>query len=392
LKNEIIKLKNHVFTTREMKKKVLKTILYGIIAIVLILILSIVTLWIKSPGVTENITDSQGNLVEGSISVIEKVALGGHEQYIIIRGVDKTKPIMLFLHGGPGSPEVAFIKHYNRDIENDFVMVYWEQRGSGKSYSNDIPPESMNLDQMISDTRELSDYLVNRFNREKIFLMGHSWGSFLGILSAYHHPELYHAFFGIGQVCHQFKGEKISYNWALEQAVERNDTKAIKTLKTLNFPDSNDSIDKWLDYLFMERRFLNRYGGGTTREITGMGPLIKLVFNSGIYTLNEKLNFMNSNMFSLKNLWIDVINTNLYNEIDSMRIPTYLFHGIYDYTTPYPLARDFYNQLKAPQKDFFSFENSAHSPIMEEPERFNSILRGLADKFNNYKLLDDEPR
>jgi len=79
---------------------------------------------------------------------------------------------MLFLHAGQGSPEVAFIKHYNRDIENDFVMVYWEQGGAGKSYSDDIPPESMNLDQMVADTRELSEYLVNRFNSEKIFLMG----------------------------------------------------------------------------------------------------------------------------------------------------------------------------------------------------------------------------
>ena len=381
MKNEIIKLRNHLFTASEMKKKIIKTILYGIIAIVLILILSTVALWIKSPGVTESITDSQGKLVEGSISVIEKVMIGGQEQYIIIRGVDKSKPIMLFLHGGPGSPEVAFIKHFNRDIENDFVMVFWEQRGAGKSYSNDIPPESMNLDQMVADTRELSEYLVNRFNREKIFLMGHSWGSFLGIISAYHNPELYYAFLGIGQVCHQFKGEQISYRWALDQALERNDTKAIKTLKTLNFPDSTDSINKWMNYLMMERRFVNHYGGGTTREIAGMWPLVKLVLNSGIYTLSEKSNFMNASIFSLESLWLDVINTNLFDKIDSMRVPVYLFHGIYDYTTPYPVAKDFYNQLKAPQKGFFSFEYSAHSPIMEEPEKFNSILRGITDNF-----------
>jgi pimeloyl-ACP methyl ester carboxylesterase len=184
----------------------------------------------KSPGTTEPITDPEGNPVEGSIAEIEKVILGGQEQYIIIRGVDAAKPIMLFLHGGPGSPEVAFIKHFNPDIEKDFVMVYWEQRGAGKSYSKDIPPESMNMDQMISDTRELSEYLVNRFNREKIFLMGHSWGSLLGTLTAHKYPELYYAYFGIGQVGDQFKGEQISLRWAKDQAVERNDHKAVKTL------------------------------------------------------------------------------------------------------------------------------------------------------------------
>jgi len=364
-----------------MKNNTLKTILFFVSAIVMIFIIVIITLLVKSPGVSKQFEDSEGNPIEGSISVIEKVTLGGQEQYIIIRGADTSKPIMLFLHGGPGSPEVAFIKHYNHEIENDYMMVYWEQRGAGKSYSKNIPHESMNLNQMISDTRELSEYLANRFNREKIFLMGHSWGSILGILTSYKHPELYYAFFGIGQVCHQFKGEQLSYQWALGQAIERNNPKAINTLKNLSFPDSTASVDKWLEYLMMERRYINRFGGGTTRQITGMWPLVKLVMNSGIYSLSEKLNFMNASMFSLEHLWMDVINMNLFNEIDSMSVPAYIFQGKFDYTTPYPLAKEFYNQLKAPQKGFFSFENSAHSPIMEEPEIFNSILREITDKF-----------
>lgn len=369
-------------TKKEMKNKMLKTLLYFVGAIVLIIVVAIITLWVKSPGVTQPISNSQGNPIEGNISVIEKVTLGGQEQYIIIRGADKSKPIMLFLHGGPGSPEVAFIKHYNPDLENDYVMVYWEQRGAGKSYSKHMPVESMNLDQMIADTRELSEYLTIRFNREKIFLMGHSWGSMLGILTAYKYPELYHAYFGIGQVCHQFKGEQISKDWALTQAKKQDDFKAVDALENLHFPDSTASVDKWLKYLMMERRYVNRYGGGTTKEITGMWPLIKLVLNSGIYTLGEKLNFMNSSMFSLEHLWMDVMNTNLFNQIDSMSVPTYIFQGKFDYTTPFPLAEEFYNQLKATQKRFFPFENSAHSPIMEEPAKFNAILRELTANFD----------
>lgn len=360
-----------------MKRKIIKSILYVVSIIAVILVFSAISLWMKSPGITEPIVDSAGNPVKGSISEIGKIILGGQEQYIIIRGVDSSKPIMLFLHGGPGSPEVAFIKHFNPDLEKDFVMVYWEQRGAGKSYSKKIPPESMNMDQMISDTRELSEYLINRFSREKIFLMGHSWGSLLGILTAHKYPELYYAWFGIGQVGDQFKGEQVSYEWALEQAVERNDNKAVKTLEKLNFPNSDASGDEWIAYLMEERKYVNRYGGGTTREMTGMWPLVKTVLNSGIYTFGEKLNFMNANMFSLENLWLDVVNTNLFNEIDSMRVPVYIFHGIHDYTTPYPVAKEFYDQLRAPQKEFFRFENSAHSPIMEEPDIFNTILRRL---------------
>jgi pimeloyl-ACP methyl ester carboxylesterase len=364
-----------------MKRKILKAFLYflGILAIMIIALG--ITLWVKSPGETQAIVDSEGNPLENSISLIEKVTLGGQEQYLIIRGADKTKPVMLFLHGGPGSPEGAFIKHFNPEIENDYVMVYWEQRGAGKSYSKSIPAGSMSLQQMIADTRELSEYLATRFDREKIFVMGHSWGSLLGMQTAYQYPDLYHAYFGIGLACHQFRGEQLSYRWALDQAVERNDPKAIETLENLGVPDSTGNIDQWMTYLMMQRRYVNKYGGGTTREITGMWPLVKIVMNSGIYTLGEKLNFMNSNLFSLENMWLDVINTNLFNEIDSMKVPVYIFHGTYDNTTPYPLAKDFYEQLKAPQKGFFSFENSAHSPIMEEPEKFNGILRELTEKF-----------
>jgi pimeloyl-ACP methyl ester carboxylesterase len=142
-----------------MKKKILRAVLYFAGALLIVIILITIALWVKSPGVTKSIIDSEGNPVEGSISMIAKVTLGGQEQHIIVRGVDTTKPVILFLHGGPGSPEVAFIKHFNPHIEKEYVMVYWEQRGAGKSFSKSIPPLSMNLEQMISDTRELSEYL-----------------------------------------------------------------------------------------------------------------------------------------------------------------------------------------------------------------------------------------
>ncbi len=364
-----------------MIKKILKALLYFVLTVVLILIIALVILRVKSPGVSEAMTDSEGNPVEGSISVMERVTLGGLDQYIIIRGMDQNKPVMLFLHGGPGSPEVAFVQHFNPEMEHDYVMVYWEQRGAGKSFSKNIPPGTMTLPQMISDTRELTGYLKTRFNRDKIFLMGHSWGSLLGILTAHQNPELYHAFLGIGQVCHQFKGEQMSYDWTLDQAVKKDDTKAVASLNNIHFPDSTGHIDEWMTYLMKERRYVNRYGGGTTRDISGMWPLVKIVMNSGLYTVKEKMNFMQASMFSLEHLWLDVINTNLFHDIDSMKVPVYIFHGIYDYTTPYPLAKEFYQQLKAPQKGFYSFGNSAHSPIMEEPGKFNAALREVTEMF-----------
>jgi pimeloyl-ACP methyl ester carboxylesterase len=368
-------------TLNKMRNRIIKASCYIIGGILTIVLVIFAALWIISPGKAVPITDLQGKPLEGSISVIEKLSLGGLDQYIIIRGADSTKPVMLFLHGGPGSPEIAFMKHFNADIEKDFVMVYWEQRGSGKSYSKKIPAESMNMAQFISDTRELSEYLTERFSQERIYIMGHSWGSLLGILTAHKYPELFRAYFGVGQACYQFRGEQISYEWAIEQARQHNDKKAIETLSGLSFPDSLAGNKEWIDYLMVERNFVNKFGGGTTRDIKGMWPLVKLVLKTSEYTIGDKLNFMNGSLFSLDQMWNEVIHRNLINDIDSMKVPVYFFHGKYDFTTPYSVAKEFYNQLKAPDKEFFTFENSSHSPVMEEVEKFNSIVRDITLKY-----------
>lgn len=355
-------------------KKIGKVLFYIVGALLIVLLIVTAFLWIKSPGKAQPITDSQGQVIPGSISTIEKVMLGGVEQYLIIRGADSTKPVMLFLHGGPGSPEYPFIRTTNPDLEKDFVMVYWEQRGAGKSYSKDLDVKSMTLAQMISDTRELSQMLSARFGQEKIYLMGHSWGSFLGILTSYQHPELFHAYFGIGQVCDQYRGEMVSFEWVKEQAKANNDEKSLKKLSAMTFPDTLASIDTWINHLMYERLYVSKYGGGVTREVTGMWPVVKLIFTTKEYTLGDKINYMKGSMFSLRYLMPDVLNTNLSAKIDSMQVPVYIFQGKYDYQTPYIVAKDFFDQLKAPVKEFYTFENSAHSPVMEEIEKFNSII------------------
>ncbi len=363
-----------------MKSKATKMILYLIGGLVTIVLCLALILWIKSPGKPVPITNPEGKVLEGSLSSIEKITLGELEQYLIIRAADTTKPVMLFLHGGPGSPEMAFMKNFNQDIENDFVMVYWEQRGAGKSWSKNIPVETMNLEHFISDTRELSQYLIKRFDKEKIYVMGHSWGSLLGILTAHRHPELFHAYFGVGQVCHQYRGERISFEWVREQARQHNDQAAVKSLSKLSFPDSLAGSDAWMDFLMVERKFVTRYGGGPVIDITSMWPLVKMVLNAKEYTFTDKINYMRGSLFSLRNIWPDVININLFNDIDSMQVPVYIFQGINDYQTPYVVAKDFFDQLQASQKEFHTFGNSSHSPNMEEVDKFNGMVRKIAQE------------
>lgn len=355
-------------------KKFLKILAFSLGSLLFLAIITLVVIWIKSPGKAQPIKDTNGNIIPGSISTIESITLGGLEQYVIIRGADTTKPVMLFLHGGPGSPEIAIMRQMNPDLEKEFIVIHWEQRGAGKSYSRGIPAESINMDQFISDTREISEILINRFNKDRIYLAGHSWGSLLGILTAEKYPELYHSFIGIGQVSHQYQGEKVSFEWVKEQAKADGDRKAMKKLGELSFPDSLDGKEKWLNYLMTERKYVNHYGGGITRDLKGMWPVIKMVLNAKEYSLKDKIYFGPANTFSLGNMWSNITSINLFNDIDSMKVPVYIFQGKYDYQTPYIVAKAFYEQLKAPAKGFYVFEEAAHSPIYEDPDRFNKIL------------------
>jgi Predicted hydrolases or acyltransferases (alpha/beta hydrolase superfamily) len=366
-----------------MLRKFLKVMVYLTVGILTLLLVVVTVWWTNSPGEAEPITDKNGKIIPGSISTIDTLRIGGVNQYLIIRGADATKPVMLFVHGGPGGPEIGMMKETNQLIEKDFVMVYWEQRGAGKSFDPNIPTESMNLEQFIQDAGELSKYLIKRFNKDKIYIMGHSWGTLLGILTVDRYPELFHAYFGVGQIGNQYEGELVSFEWAKQQAQLQNDTEGMNDLAHLSFPEPSENyVDldafnaAWNAYIGTERNYVMKYGGGAMREMRDILPLIKMIFLAKEYTLTDKFNYLKGSDFSAKYLWKEVVDTNLFEEIDSIQIPVYILQGLYDYQTPYPVAKDFFDQLKAPEKEFHTFENSAHSPNMEEVEKFNHIVRG----------------
>ena len=143
--------------------------------------------------------DEAGNILPASVALMEYVELGGLKQWICVRGESVDKPLLLILHGGPGDAEVIPFRWYNAGVEKDFIVVHWDQRGAGKSFSPSIPKDSMTIEQILSDAHELVDYLKKSFGKEKIYLLGHSWGSMLGALLASRYPEDFVAYIGMGQ-------------------------------------------------------------------------------------------------------------------------------------------------------------------------------------------------
>ena len=191
---------------------------------------------------TPPITGADGKGISDSINSIETVILGGIEQTITIRGADPTKPVLLHLHGGPGLPSSPWASwnDYYVDLEKNFILVHWDQRGAGKSYSKDLSADDMHIENFVNDTLELADLLCKRFGQEKIFLWGHSWGSGLGFETLRENSAPFHAFFASGVRPEWNASQRLSYEKTLKLAEQKNDEDAVETLTDIQPFDPAD--------------------------------------------------------------------------------------------------------------------------------------------------------
>lgn len=291
---------------------------------------------------------------------------------MILQSENIDNPVLLFLHGGPGSPEIAFTQDNPTGLEKLFTVCWWEQRGSGMSYNRHIPAETMTLDQMMADAVAMANYLKKRFGKEKIYVMGHSWGSVLGLMTVQHSPELFEAYIGIGQVVRQEESEKLAYAYMLDQFRAAGNGKMVRKLE--RFP-IDQGADISMKYLGIRSVGMAMLGIGVMHESTSVMDSVKTVLRYKGYTWREKLKFPLGGSFSLKYLWGTVIKNDFGQKVPSLDVPVYILQGRFDYQVSYALAKEFARGLKAPVKGFYTFENSAHSPCFEEPEKMCLILR-----------------
>ncbi len=300
-----------------------------------------------------------------SIASLEKIELGGVEQWILIRGTDVNNPVLLFLHGGPGSPEMPMNQEFGGMLEKRFVLVHWDQRGAGKSFSASVPRESMNVQRFISDTVELTEHLQSRFSKNKIYLVGHSWGSLLGTLTVSERPELYHAYVGIGQVVDLERNERISYEFVLEEARKRDDLLGTIQLQAIGPPPYDN-----LRELIIQRDYLKKYGGATHAP-QDYDRFYKAAVTAPEYSAVDLVKYIFGTYYSIHYMWDEVLTYNLIEQVPRIEVPVYFMHGRHDYNTPWELVKEYYRKLDAPAgKKMIWFENSAHSPNLEEPEEF----------------------
>jgi pimeloyl-ACP methyl ester carboxylesterase len=327
-------------------------------------------------GKVATYVDEEGKKIKGSISEKVFVEINGVEQGMFIKGRDETKPILLLLHGGPGMSDYFMAKDYPTDLEEEFVVCYWEQRGTGLSYSKDIEAKNMTTDQFITDTIAVTNYLRERFGQEKIYLMGHSWGSYLGLQVAEQSPELFHVYIAMSQVVDQKESEEIAYDYMLQRYRATQNEKMIKKFEAYPIHESAQVLKDYSGSLLRDQA-MHELGVGTMHD---MKSVISGIFLPTLrctdYTPKERLNIWRGKAFSKETgLRDEMFAFDAKTEVPKLEIPVYFFAGFYDLTCSYELQKEYCKQIQAPKKGFYTFHYSAHSPLFEEPDKAIHILR-----------------
>jgi pimeloyl-ACP methyl ester carboxylesterase len=324
-------------------------------SVLLVFVVLFVCLLIFTRPHTPPIKDERGKIFPESIALLEKVELGDLEQWICIRGKDRSYPVVLFLHGGPGMPMMYLAHKFQIPLEEHFVCVQWDQRGAGKSFSKTVPVESLNVEQILSDAEELTQQLRERFAKEKIYLVGHSWGTYIGMLLVQRYPQLFEAYVSLGQVVDDQRGREIADRFIKKQARETGNQECLDEMAQ----DPDGFREKWL-FTF----------GGELYGETSYTPFIKAGLLSPEYGLLDIPKVAKGSNFSSQHMAYNAIRESIIENVNSVDVPVYFFTGRHDYTTPFELIKLYYEQLEAPRKELIWFENSAHFPFFEESEKF----------------------
>lgn len=347
---------------------------------------------INSPGTTKPYLDNNGKVVLNSISEKVYLNIGEVRQGMFIKSKNINNPVLLYIHGGPSFPNYFLFEKYDPGLEDLFTVCYWEQRGGGLSYSSQISIESLTFEQLTSDAIEVSKYLLRRFKKEKLYLMAHSGGTPIAVKAVIDAPHLYAAYIGMAQINCQAESEKLAYNYMIAQYTTDGNSKRLTQLKQYPILKNDNLIPEFYKSALRDRA-MHELGVGTMRNIKSVFTGIFIpVWACKAYTFKEKINIWISKFTIVKKAkFVDELflmdMEKLYPKFD---IPVYFFSGKYDLTVNVELSKSYFKKLNAPVKGFYTFNNSAHSPLFEESEKVLDIFKEdilnekttLADKLN----------
>jgi pimeloyl-ACP methyl ester carboxylesterase len=305
-----------------------------------------------------------------AITALEKLKIGGLDQWVLIRGKNRSNPILLVLHGGPGSSNMPLVRLYNRRLEEKFTVVTWDQRGAGKTFQwgQDQP---LSIEQIVMDTSQLAGILNKRFHQRKIYLVGHSWGTVIGMLTVQRHPELFYAYVGVSQQVNPPVSERLSYQLTVQEALKRKNKQAYRKLKALGLPPYWGK-SRWSSYGKLSN-WIYRLGGYYAN------PNVQLRYTFAFVTAPEYswwdlIKWIPANQIAFQLLHDQLLQVDLFKQVPQLEVPVFFCEGIHDRCIPGVTTRRYFEQLKAPAKQWITFYHSGHCPLFEEADRFNRLM------------------
>lgn len=345
-------------------QRLLKSVLTGGLFLALVLVVGLLAL----RAIEQHQTNSQRRIkTPTGVDLLEQVRLGGANQTVRIRGEDGKLPLLLFLDGGPGVPEMPFASA-NTELEKHFLVVHWDQRGAGKSFDPSIDPTSMNVAQLVSDAEELVNRLRARFGQQQIFLAAHSTGSVVGVFLVQRAPQLFRAYVGISQVANLQMTETFLYDFATRSAAEKGNIKALGELREIGAPPFATEkklqiSQKWVNYFAPDK-----FGAVSFNRL-------RLAFFSPDYSLPDLLRMARGAKFSFDHLWREFFAIDLFKQVPRLDLPVYFLEGRLDRVATGEIAEQYFRLLEAPRgKHLVWFEQSGHWPQLDEAAKFQDVM------------------
>ncbi|MFE7632034.1 alpha/beta fold hydrolase [Kocuria sp. NPDC057446] len=338
----------------------------AVLAAVLVLALAAALL---RPARTAPIVGADGAPLPGSVAELTTVAIGGHEQSIMIRGHDRDNPVLLFLEGGPGGTALGAMRASGQGLEEDFVVAVWDQRGTGKSLSALEPTATMTVEQMVADTVAVADHLRNRFGQEKIYLVGSSWGTTLGVLAVQQAPEKFHAYVGSGQMVDQQETDRRMYAETLAWAERTGETDFAQRLRDNGPPPYTDML-AYPDALSTNPEYRD-FPHGDDFDPASQYPVSLFVEE---YTLTEQVRAMGGIIDTFAVLYPQLQDIDFRRDVPELGVPVYVVEGAHESPGRSDLAVEWFEDLDAPDKELVVLDRSGHTPHLDQPSRFHDVM------------------
>ncbi len=297
---------------------------------------------------TPPIQGANGQVLPGNIATMEQVTLNGSKEWITIRGKSASNPVLLYLNGGPGAGGFPWSNMVLKPLEDHFVVVNWDQPNTGKSYG-DVSPAQITPQRYVSDAYQLTQMLRARFHQDKIYVLGDSWGSILGILLVQQHPEVFRAYIGSGQMVNPAVNDMMGYQFALNYAAQRGDTGTVDELRRNGPPPytGDGMVWKYVAYL----NVLNSYMGDADYRLS-----LVLVSNfAPEYGLWDKVNYMRGMIETFSTLYPQLQHMDFTTQAARLDVPVFLLEGHNDVNAMSSLAENYYRVLQAPYKELIWF-------------------------------------